>query len=253
MKTIQLWAQKLPQIPMAAVWLLNDLAEYKGKQQLYTRQSPQRLKTLREHALIESSVSSNRIEGVEIDQKRIGTVLFGHGHLQDRDEEEVRGYQEALNWIHNDKQSIPLNSSTILKLHSMIRPEIWDSGLYKENDGEIIEKHQDGRISVRFKPLSAEMTPSAVEQLCCDTQHLLKGREVPALAVLAAFNLDFLCIHPFRDGNGRVSRLLILLMMYYLGYDAGRYISLERIIEQSKERYYRNSLSKLSGMALCKT
>ena len=138
MKTLNLWMQHIPQIPMTSIWLLNDLAEFKGKQQLYTRQAPQRLKTLREHALIESAVSSNRIEGVEVDQKRIGTVLFGKGHLQDRDEEEIRGYQEALNWIHNNGATIPVNSETILKLHSMIRPNIWDSGVYKEGDGEII-------------------------------------------------------------------------------------------------------------------
>jgi Fic family protein len=238
MKTIEKWAMEIPQIPTATVWMLNDLAEYKGKQELFTRQSPQRLRALREHALIESAVCSNRIEGVLIDQKRIGTVLFGQGHLQDRDEEEVRGYQEALSWIHQEKENIPLVPETILKLHQMTRPNIWDSGKYKKDDGEIIEKHSDGRITIRFKPLSAQETPDAIKQLCRDTDRMLKSRETPALVALAAFNLDFLCIHPFRDGNGRVSRLLLLLLMYHLGFNAGRYISLERIIEQSKDRYY---------------
>jgi len=238
MKTIHPWSTEIPQIPTATVWLLNDLAEYKGRQELFTRQAPQRLQVLREHALVESAVSSNRIEGVEVDQKRIGTVLFGKGHLQDRDEEEVRGYQEALSWIHREGASIPIASETLLKLHRLTRPNIWDSGQFKQADGEIIEKHPDGRITLRFKPLSAEETPEAIEQLCTDTSRLLISREVPAMVVLAAFNLDFLCIHPFRDGNGRVSRLLILLLMYHLGFEAGRYISLERIIEQSKERYY---------------
>jgi len=230
--------QQAPQIPMVAVWLLNDLAESKGKQELFTRQSSQRLKALREHALVESAVSSNRIEGVEVDQKRIGTVLFGKGLLQDRDEEEVRGYQRALNWIHDKGASIPITDKTILKLHSMTRPNIWDSGLFKEDDGEIIEKHPDGRITTRFKPLSAKETPEAIELLCRDTTRLLSSREIPPLVLLATFNLDFLCIHPFRDGNGRVSRLLILLLMYHLELEAGRYISIERLIEQSKMRYY---------------
>ncbi len=238
MRTIERWATEIPQIPTATVWMLNDLAEYKGKQELFTRQSPQRLRALKEHALVESAVCSNRIEGVLVDQKRIGTVLFGKGHLQDRDEEEVRGYQSALQWIHKKGADIPLTPETILKLHQMIRPNIWDSGKYKTDDGEIIEKHSDGRITIRFKPLSAQETPEAIKQLCQDTARMLKSRETPTLAVLAAFNLDFLCIHPFRDGNGRVSRLLILLLMYHLGFNAGRYISLERIIEQSKERYY---------------
>lgn len=238
MKTIHAWSMAIPHIPTGTVWLLNDLAEFKGKQELFTRQSPQRLKSLREHALIESAVSSNRIEGVEVDQKRIGTVLFGKGHLQDRDEEEVRGYQQALSWIHREGAAIPIAPETILKLHAMTRPNTWDSGQYKLDDGEIIEKHPDGRVTSRFKPLSAAETPKALGQLCTDAGRLLVGREVPALAVLAAFNLDFLCIHPFRDGNGRVSRLLILLLMYHLGLEAGRYISLERIIEQGKQRYY---------------
>jgi Fic family protein len=223
---------------MGSVWLLSDLAEYRGKQELFTKQSPQKLKALREHALIESAVSSNRIEGVEVEQKRIGTVLFGKGHLQDRDEEEVRGYQKALTWIHSEGASIPLSVETILKLHTMTRPNIWDSGQFKKDDGEISEKHPDGRVTLRFKPLSATETPKAMEQLCADLQRLLRNGEVPPLLLLAAFNLDFLCIHPFRDGNGRVSRLLVLLLMYHLGYEGGRYISLERIIEQSKERYY---------------
>ena len=102
----------------------------------------------------------------------------------------------------------------------------------------LIEKHPDGRVTLRFKPLSAAETPKALDTLCSDLQRLLRDGEVPPLLLLAAFNLDFLCIHPFRDGNGRVSRLLLLLLMYHLGFEAGRYISLERIIEQSKERYY---------------
>lgn len=238
MKTVSEWKSEKPQIPTASVWLLNELAEYRGKQELFTKQAPQKLKALREHALIESAVSSNRIEGVEVDQKRIGTVIFGKGHLKDRDEEEVRGYQKALRWIHEKGSTIPISAETVLKLHKMTRPNLWDSGQWKEDDGEIIEKHPDGRVTLRFKPLSAEETPAAMEQLCADTEKLLQGRDVPPLVLLAAFNLDFLCIHPFRDGNGRVSRLLILLLMYHLGFEAGRYISLERIIEQSKERYY---------------
>lgn len=238
MNTVSKWKNEKPQIPTASVWLLNDLAEYRGKQDLFTKQAPQKLKALREHALIESTVSSNRIEGVEVDQKRIGTVLFGKGHLQDRDEEEVRGYQKALSWIHGKGKKIPISVETVLILHKMTRPNIWDSGQFKKDDGEIIEKHPDGRVTLRFKPLSAQETPDAMEQLCKDTVELLQGRDVPPMVLLAAFNLDFLCIHPFRDGNGRVSRLLLLLLMYHLGFEAGRYISLERIIEQSKERYY---------------
>lgn len=238
MNTLRHFNTEAPQIPTATVWLLNDLAEYRGKQQLFTQQSPQKLKNLREHALIESAVASNRIEGVEIDGKRVGTVVFGRGHLLDRNEVEVRGYQDALSWMHEDPRKVKLSTRTILKLHSMTRPEIWDSGKLKEQDGEIIEKHPDGRVSVRFRPLPASKTPDALDRLCSLTAGMLRDRSVPPLVVWAAGNLDFLCIHPFRDGNGRVSRLLLLLGLYHIGFEAGRYISLERIIEQSKERYY---------------
>ena len=238
MKTIEAFEAVLPQIPTSSVWLLNDLAEYRGKQALFTRQSPQRLKRLRENALIESAVSSNRIEGVEIDRQRVGTVIFGEGHLRDRNEEEVRGYQQALAWIHGEEARIPITGETILKLHRMCRSDVGDAGQFKTRDGEIIEKHPGGRVTVRFTPLPAAETPDAVERLCTVIHQLLLAKDIPPLVLLAAFNLDFLCIHPFRDGNGRVSRLLLLLFMYHIGYEAGRYVSLERIIEQSKDRYY---------------
>ncbi len=238
MKTLEKFAHSIPTIPMATVWLLNDLAESRGRQDLFIKQSPQRLKKLMEHALIESAVSSNRIEGVEVDQQRVGTVVFGKSHLQDRNEEEVRGYQAALSWIHAENENIPISTATILRLHELSHPGVWDSGKLKEKDGEIIEKHPNGRVTVRFRPLSAVETPGATADLCRYTDILLKQREIPPLIIWAAQNLDFLCIHPFRDGNGRVSRLLLLLMLYHLGYRAGRYISLERIIEQTKDRYY---------------
>ena len=246
MKTLEQFSQQTPAIPMATIWLLNDLAEYRGKQELFTKQSPQKLKKLREHAIIESAVSSNRIEGVEIDRKRVGTVIFGKGQLQDRNEEEVRGYQSALAWIHGDGPKIKMSSATIKKLHALTRPNIWDSGKFKKDDGEIIEKHADGRVTIRFRPMSAAETPEAVKRLCDLSLRHLKEKEVPPLVIWAAQNLDFLCIHPFRDGNGRVSRLLLLMSLYHLGFEVGRYISLERLIEQSKERYY-ETLKQSSG------
>jgi len=150
----------------------------------------------------------------------------------------VRGYQAALALIHEQQASLVLSPELILKLHALTRPEIWDSGQFKKADGEIIEKHPDGRVTVRFRPLTARETPAAMDQLCSLSERALREMQVPPLIVWAAQNLDFLCIHPFRDGNGRVSRLLLLLSLYHLGFAAGRYISLERIIEQSKERYY---------------
>ena len=165
MMTFRLFSDSLRSIPTATSWYLADLGEAIGKQQLFTRQSPQRLKALREHALIESAVSSNRIEGVEIAQKRIGTIIFGHPHLKDRDEEEVRGYRDALNLIHTKGAKLPVSEATIRQLHKLSRGQIWDAGLYKEKDGDIIEKYADGRQRVRFRPTSAKETPAAMREL----------------------------------------------------------------------------------------
>lgn len=238
MITLRLFSYEFESVPAATSWYLADLGEARGKQELFTRQSPQRLKVLREHALIESAVSSNRIEGVEVDQSRIATIVFGRPLLRDRDEEEVRGYRQALTWIHEQGEKIPISEETILQLHRMTRGEIWDAGKYKEKDGDIIEKFPDGRSRVRFKTVPAKDTPICMRDLVELYDDAVKDRKVPPLVLLAAFNLDFLCIHPFRDGNGRVSRLLMLLQCYHLGIEVGRYISLERLIEQHKERYY---------------
>ena len=119
----------------------------------------------------------------------------------------------------------------------MAKGDIWDAGKYKEKDGDIIERYPNGRERIRFKTVPAAKTPAFMAPVG-NVGPCLKERWVQPLVALAAFNLDFLCIHPFRDGNGRVSRLLLLLQSYHLGYGVGRYISLERLIEENKERYY---------------
>jgi Fic family protein len=238
MMTLKQFAAGVESVPATTSWYLADLGEARGKQELFTTQAPQVLRVLREHALIESAVSSNRIEGVEIQQERIGTVVFGTPLLKDRNEEAIRGYRNALQMIHEHAAEIQLSEELILKFHGMCCGEIWDAGRYKEKDGDIIEKYPDGRERVRFKTVTALETPSFMPQLIQLWRDCLRERWVHPLVALAATNLDFLCIHPFRDGNGRVSRLLLLLQLYQLGYEVGRYISLERLIEQNKERYY---------------
>lgn len=226
-------------LPSGTGWYLADLGEFRGKQELYTRQSPQRLKSLREHALVESAVSSNRIEGVEVDPERLRDVLVKpKPTFRDRDEEEVRGYREALSLIHDDYRAISVSEATVRRLHRLTRGEIWDAGKYKVSESDIIERLADGRQRVRFRTVSASETARHMAALVTDWQRCLKERWIHPLVALGCSNLDFLCIHPFRDGNGRVSRLLLLLQCYHLGYEVGRYISLERLIEQHKERYY---------------
>jgi Fic family protein len=238
MNTLRLFSNTATNLPAGTAWYLADLGEARGQQELFTRQAPQRLKTLREHALIESAVSSNRIEGVTVEPGRVRELILGQPLLRDRDEEEVRGYRDALTLIHENPTVLPVSDATIQKLHALTRGEIWDAGKYKDKDGDIIERYPDGSERVRFRTVSAAETPARVAELVVDWQRCLDERWIHPLIALAAFNLDFLCIHPFRDGNGRVSRLLLLLQCYHLGYEVGRYISLERLIEQNKARYY---------------
>jgi Fic family protein len=237
--TLSLFSAGNSSVPGGTTWHLADLGEFRGKQELFTHQSPQRLKTLREHALIESAVSSNRLEGVEVDPRRVRDVLAAPTPLfRDRDEEEVRGYRDALNLIHESAADLAVTEETICRLHGLTRGQIWDAGRYKDTDGDIVERYPDGRQRIRFRPVPAADTPQQMARLVADWGLCLEERWIHPLIALSAFNLDFLCVHPFRDGNGRVSRLLLLLQCYRLGYEVGRYISLERLIEQSKERYY---------------
>ncbi len=238
MMTFSQFSSKPETIPATTSWYLADLGEARGKQDLFTKQSPQKLKALRENAMIESAVSSNRIEGVTVDQARVRTIILGKSLLRDRSEEEVRGYRDALKLIHEQGKKLPISEETILNLHRLCKGEIWDAGKYKEKDGDIIERSPNGRERVRFKPVQATKTPSLMRELIKMWDRCLLEKWVHPLIAMAGFNLDFLCIHPFRDGNGRVSRLIVLLQCYHLGYEVGRYISLERLIEQNKERYY---------------
>ncbi|WP_300451764.1 hypothetical protein [Accumulibacter sp.] len=136
--TLKLFAAGRSSIPHGTAWYLSDLGEFRGKQELYTRQSPPRLKALREHALIDSAVSSNRIEGVSVEPSRVRSVVVSPRPLfRDRDEEEVRGDRDALTWIHQDAQRIPIANEAIQRLHAMTRRQIWDAGVYKEKDGDI--------------------------------------------------------------------------------------------------------------------
>lgn len=238
MMTLRQMASSPAEVPSAVAWALADLGEARGKQELFTRQSPQRLKVLREHALIESAVSSNRIEGVTVDQHRVRPVVMGKARLRDRDEEEVRGYRDALRLVHERKPKLRVSEKTIRELHRLSRGKLGDAGSYRKGESEIIEVEPSGRRRVRFKAVDPDKVRPSIAEMVTLWDRCVTERWVHPLVGLAASNLDFLCIHPFRDGNGRVSRLLWLLQSYHLGYDVGRYISLERFVEEHKERYY---------------
>ena len=245
--TLHSFLQRFDQVPAGSAWYLADIGEARGLQELYTRQNPQLLKSLKQFAIIESAVSSNRIEGVEMDRERIMPLLAGGSQVRDRNEEEIQGYKKALELIFKDSASLPAEEATFKALHALVRGEIWDAGQYKDRDSDIIEKYPDGRERVRFHTVSAALIREALGRLVADFDQCLKERTVHPLIAIAAFNLDFLCIHPFRDGNGRVSRLLLVLMLLSADYEVGRYISLERLIEENKERYYETLELSSSG------
>ena len=226
-------------LPLATVWLLESLAESKGRQQLFEKQSRQLLTTLREMALIESTESSNRIEGVTVARNRLRPLVVGHARPRDRSEEEIVGYRLALNWIHTDYGQIPITPETCLRLHALAQGAAsGHAGQWKTIPNDIMEILPDGRRQVRFRPLPPDQVPQAMAELCLGYRHAIDQLRVTPLLAVACLILDFLCIHPFRDGNGRVSRLLTLLAFYHHGYHVGRYISHERIVEQTKEEYY---------------
>ena len=225
-------------VPMGTNWLLNDLAEAKGKQELYTRQSPQVLKALHEMALVQSVESSNRIEGVTVAPDRLRPLVLGHARPKDRSEQDITGYLRALHLIHTESENLPITPDLLRRLHRLCQEGSGDAGQFKKVDNEVIELRPGAAPLVRFKCVSAKATPTAVDELCLVYRHAIDQDHIPPLVAIGALVLDFLCIHPFRDGNGRVSRLLTLLALYQHGYEVGRYISLERLIEEAKEDYY---------------
>jgi len=226
-------------LPGSTVWLLTDIAEAKGRHALYVRQAPEKLERMREVALIQSAESSSRIEGVIVDPARLGTLLIGSARPRDRSEEEVQGYRRALDHIHRDSRTLAVAGDEVRRLHRLVQEGSGDAGQWKLRDNEILQFPPDGGPpTVRFRPLSAAETPAAMEELCRRYTHAVDQERVPPLVAIAALVLDFLCVHPFRDGNGRVARLLTLLAMYHFDYEVGRYVSLERLVEESRAEYY---------------
>lgn len=215
------------------------LGEFCGREGLYTRQSPEVLEMLRRAAIVQSVESSNRIEGVTVADGRIVPLVLKHAKPRDRPEQEVAGYRDVLAKIHADSERMKVSTALVESFHrEMYRYTNEKAGRWKAKDNAILEIGADGRQTVRFRPVSALATPKFMSRLVELFAHQLAAGDVDPLVLAAAFVLDFECVHPFADGNGRVGRLLTLLLLYQCGYGVGRYISLERIIERSKETYY---------------
>jgi len=220
--------------------LLSAIHEYKGKQELFIEAQPDVLKAMLEVAKIQSTGASNRIEGIYTSEARLTELVRDKAEPRNRNEQEIAGYREVLNTIHESYEYIVPRSSVILQLHRDLYSYNPSSmgGRYKSADNLIEEVDNLGQRRIRFKPLPAYATPEAMNNLCNTFLQSLDEGKVDPLLSISMFILDFLCIHPFSDGNGRISRLLTLLLLYREGYIVGKYISFEMIVEKTKEAYY---------------
>ena len=226
-------------IPVGTAWLLGSCMEARGKQDLWLRQKPEVLEVLREQAIIQSVESSNRIEGVTIPADRLRPVVLGKVKPRDRSEEELAGYRQAMDWIFSRKRKVSVIPAVIQRLHTFAQGGFsGDAGEWKKRDNEIIEILPNGERKIRFVPTSAKDTPKTMDALCRNYREACDDQRLPPLLNVATFVFDLLCIHPFRDGNGRVSRLATTLLLQAHGFQVTRYVSLERLIEQSKEDFY---------------
>ena len=219
---------------------VSRIHEYRGKQDLYIRQKPVELTRLIEIARIQSTESSNWIEGIVTTKPRLKELMEDKTTPHNRDEEEILGYRNVLNLIHESYDSIPVKPRYILQLHrEMLRYTSFSyGGKFKTTANEIAKYYSDGRKEILFTPLEPIETPDAVERLCDEYNKAIGEGIVDPLILIPLFILDFLCIHPFNDGNGRMSRLMTLLLLYRNGYMVGQYISIEKTIADTKENYY---------------
>ena len=218
---------------------LRALGEYRGKQQLYVAQSPEVLSDLRQVAVVESTESSNRLEGVVVAAHRLKSLVLKNATPQSRSEQEVAGYRDALGLILESGEQMPFSEGTVLQLHGILyRYMPQPGGHWKATNNDIVERHPDGSSRIRFRPVAAHLTPMAITDLIARYRTALDQHLADPLVLVPLVILDFLCIHPFPDGNGRMARLLTLQLLYHFDYAVGRFISLERIFEESKESYY---------------
>lgn len=217
---------------------LTLIHEYKGEQRLFIEAHKDELNKLVEIAKVQSTEASNRIEGISTADDRLKNLVQAKTTPRNRDESEIAGYRDVLNTIHESYDYIPINTNYILQLHRDLYKFLGsvDGGIFKTSDNIIRETDMDGNECIRFKPVAAWETPPSIDELC--KAFYEAKAEVDLLLLDFMFILDFLCIHPFNDGNGRMSRLLTLLLLYQSDFIVGKYISIEKIIEESKETYY---------------
>ena len=222
------------------VQMIGSIHEHKGKQELFLEANIDELKTLLEVALIQSTGASNRIEGIFTSDKRLEELVSQKAEPRNRSEQEIAGYREVLATIHESYEYINPRPNIILQLHRDLYSYSQGAagGSYKNSDNVIAETDAQGHQKARFIPVSAFQTAKAMDELCTRFLEAWEADRMDKLVLIPMFILDFLCIHPFNDGNGRMSRLLTLLLFYKAGYIVGKYVSMEMLIEKTKETYY---------------
>ena len=220
------------------VQMIGKIHEHKGKQELFLEANIDELKTLLEVALIQSTGASNRIEGIYTTDKRLEELVSQKAEPRNRSEQEISGYREVLSTIHESYEYIVPRPNIILQLHRDLYSYAGSGGEYKNADNVIAETDAEGHQKARFIPVPAFQTAEAMDELCRQFLEAWNTDKIDRLLLIPMFILDFLCIHPFNDGNGRMSRLLTLLLLYRSGYIVGQYISIEKAIADTKETYY---------------
>ena len=211
-----------------------------GKQELYLKQRPEELEKLVEIAKVQSTEASNAIEGIVTTNTRIRQLVEEKTTPRNRDEQEIAGYRDVLNLIHENFDAIPITQNYILQLHKILYSHMNNpmAGRTKSVQNYISATYPDGHVETLFTPLAPYETPEALDKICEEYNRVIGNMEVEPLIVIPVFIHDFLCIHPFNDGNGRMSRLLTTLLLYRSGFYVGKYISLEAKIAKSKDLYY---------------
>jgi Fic family protein len=219
---------------------LTTIHEYKGEQRLIAERHADVLESLVEVAKIQSTESSNKIEGIYTSDERLKKIVLDKTMPKTRNEREIAGYRDVLNTIHENFPHIPIRDTFILQLHRDLYKfeNASNGGRFKIADNVIEEEDSNGNKFVRFRPLSAWQTTEAITNLCSAYNEAINRSEADPLLIIPLYIIDFLCIHPFNDGNGRMSRLLTLLLLYRNNYIVGKYISLEKLIERTKDSYY---------------
>jgi Fic family protein len=231
---------KTMKIPPSFLSLSNAIFTMKGKEIALMKEYPSIFESLKQIAIVQSVKGSNAIEGVVATDKRIKDLVLGNSVPLDHAEQEIKGYQDALSVVHQNGLSLQFNEDTIRSLHRLMREraQIENRGEWKKDDNVVTETHQDHSVKVRWNPTPASLTPQAMGDLALSYRAAVSDSQINRLLLIPCVILDFLCVHPFDDGNGRVSRLLSLLLLNKADFDITRYVSFEEEINKDKGAYY---------------